>query len=318
MYDKSILGDFVTIKNDEIIIENMIYEIRGKQVMLDSDLARLYECANGTKTINQAVNRHLDRFPSDFCFQLTDKEYSYLWSQVGTANLSNMSRTKPYVFTEQGVAMLATVLRTKIASLMSISIMRAFVSMRHYIGNNEYRLSNIEAKIIEHDSNIKLLQESFNKLEEKKKINEIYFEGQIYDAYSKIQDIFKSCTKKLIIIDSYADKILLDIIKKLDIEVILITRSNSLLTSENIKRYNKQYNNLSIIYDNTFHDRYFILDMLEVYHCGTSVNRIGYKTFSINIISDKEVCDLLINKVSEIGSNNSQFKVRDNIYEFQN
>ena len=302
MYDKSILGDFVTIKNDEIIIENMIYEIRGKQVMLDSDLARLYECANGTKTINQAVNRHLDRFPSDFYFQLTKKEYINLKSQIGTSSWSTYGgvRKLPYVFTEQGVAMLATVLRTSIASEMSISIMRAFVSMRHYISNNLIEQKYINNMVIEHDCEIKLLQESFNKFKEKKKINEIYFEGQIYDAYSKIQDIFKSCTKKLIIIDSYADKILLDIIKKLDIEVILITRSNSLLTSENIKRYNKQYNNLSVVYDNTFHDRYFILDMLEVYHCGTSINRIGYKTFSINVINDKEVCDLLINKVSEI------------------
>ena len=109
-----------------------------------------------------------------------------------------MSRTLPYVFTEQGVAMLATVLRTKIASKMSVSIMQAFVSMRHYIGNNESRLSNIETKVIEHDNNIKLLQESFQKFEEKRKINEIYFNEQIYDAYSKIQDIFKNCTKKLI------------------------------------------------------------------------------------------------------------------------
>ena len=118
----------------ELKIENMIYEIRGKQVMLDSDLGRLYECVNGTKTINQAVSRHKDRFPSDFYFQLTEEEYNSLRSQVGTAN--NKSRTLPYVFTEQGVAMLATVLRTSIASKMSISIMRAFVSMRKYISNN--------------------------------------------------------------------------------------------------------------------------------------------------------------------------------------
>ena len=119
------------VVNYDVVIENLIYEVRGKQVMLDSDLARLYECANGTKTINQAVNRHLDRFPVDFYFQLTEEEYSSLKSQVGTLKNGRGQHKKylPYVFTEQGVAMLATVLRTKIASQMSISIMRAFVTI---------------------------------------------------------------------------------------------------------------------------------------------------------------------------------------------
>lgn len=121
------------IVKEKIVIENLIYEVRGKQVMLDSNLARLYECINGTKTINQAVNRHLDRFPDDFYFQLTEEEYNSLRSQVGTTNLNKMSRTLPYVFTEQGVAMLTTVLRTSVASQMSVSIMRAFVTMRKFM-----------------------------------------------------------------------------------------------------------------------------------------------------------------------------------------
>ena len=224
-------------------IENMIYEVRGVQVMLDSDLARLYECVNGTKSINLAVNRHLDRFPEDFYFQLTKEEYNCLKFQIETSNSGNNLggvRKLPYVFTEQGVAMLATILRTKIASNVSINIMRAFVKMRHYIGNNEYRISNIETKILEHDNSIKLLQESFDKLEKKKKINDIYFNGQVYDAYSKILDIFKSAIRKLIIIDVYADKTILDIIRRLDIEVIIITKSNNLLTGQDIVRYNNQ------------------------------------------------------------------------------
>ena len=146
-------------------IQSLIYEIRGKQVMLDSDLTRLYECTNGTKSINLAVKRHINRFPSRYMFQLTKEEFEKLRFQIETAN---MTRTLPYVFTEQGVAMLATILRTKIAEEVSIKIMDAFVVMRHYIGNSEYRLSNIETKIIKHDNNIKLLQESFNKLEEKR------------------------------------------------------------------------------------------------------------------------------------------------------
>ena len=117
-------------------VEDLIYEIRGKQVMLDSDLARLYECKGGTKVINQAVSRNIERFPKDFYFQLTKSEYDELRSQIVTAKSNNMSRTLPYVFTEQGVAMLASVLRTKIAAEVSVNIMRAFVMMKKYISSN--------------------------------------------------------------------------------------------------------------------------------------------------------------------------------------
>ena len=290
------------IVNDDVVIENLIYEVRGKQVMLDSDLAKLYECANGTKTINQAVNRHLDRFPVDFYFQLTEEEYSSLKSQVGTLKNGRGQHKKylPYVFTEQGVAMLATVLRTKIASQMSISIMRAFVTMRKYISSNLIEQKFINEQVLKNTEDIKLLKESFHRFEEKRKVNEIYFNGQIYDAYSKIQDIFKSATNSLIIVDAYADNALLDIIKRLNVQVIIITKSDNLLTNQDINKYNKQYHNLKVMYDNTFHDRYFIIDKTQVYHCGTSINRIGYKTFSINLISDEEVCNSLVNKVNGI------------------
>ena len=162
------------------------------------ELAKLYQCKNGTKTINQVVKRLIERFPEDFFFQLSSIEHKKLWSQTGTAK--SMSRSLPYAFTEQGVAMLATVLRTEIASKVSINIMRAFVTMRHYIGTNEYRLSNVEYKVIEHDRSIKFLQESFSKLEEAREINEIYFDGKIYDAYSKILDIFSEAKNELIIV----------------------------------------------------------------------------------------------------------------------
>lgn len=147
---------------------------------------------------------------------------------------------------------------------------------------------------------IKVLEASFDKFEEKRKNNEIYFNGQIYDAYSKIYDIFKTASKELIIIDAYADNTILDIIKRLNIEIIVITKKDNLLTNQDISKYNKQYYNLKVIYNNTFHDRYFIIDKTQVYHCGTSINRIGYKTFSINLISDEEVCNSLINKVNAI------------------
>ena len=286
------------ILNKEEKIENLIYEIRGKQVMLDSDLARLYGCANGTKSINLAVRRHINRFPERFMFQLTQEEYDNLRFQLETTKNGNMARTLPYAFTEQGVAMLATVLRTSVAEEISISIMDAFVAMRKYISNDLMEQKYIKNMVLEHDTQIKLLKASFTKFEEKRKAHEIYFDGQIYDAYSKILNIFNSAKKELIIIDSYADKKILDIVKDLNIKVVIITKKNNLLKETTIKEYNKEYHNLTVKYDNTFHDRYFILDNEIVYHCGASINRIGYKTFSITLIGDQEMINALINKIN--------------------
>ena len=272
-------------------IENLIYEVRGKQVMLDRDLARLYECANGTKDINKAVKRNIDRFPEDFMFQLTEEEFNILRFQSGTSKVQGGRRYKPYVFTEQGVAMLSSVLHSKTAIQVSIKIMNAFVAMRKYISSNLIEQKYINELVLEDHDKIKVLENSFQKLEEKKKVNEIYFDGQIYDAYFKIQEIFKEAKKDLIIIDGYADNTILDIIN-----VIIITKPNNLLTKQDILKYNRQYHNLKVVYNNTFHDRYFILDGKIVYHCGSSINRIGYKTFSITLIGDMDVCKILINR----------------------
>ena len=289
------------IVKEDILIENLIYEIRGKQVMLDSDLARLYHVE--TKRINEAVKNNLEKFPERFSWILSKAEEENLRSKFSTSNLKNNHGGRRYntrVFTEQGVAMLSTVLKTRIAIQTSIKIMDAFVAMRHYIGSNDFRLSNMESKVLEHDKDIRLLQESFEKLEEKRKITEIYYDGQIYDAYSKIYEIFKSAKEELIIIDAYADKTILDIIRRLNIRLTIITKEDSLLTRQDIERYHKQYHNLTVYYDNTYHDRYFILDQKEVYHCGTSINRIGYKTFSITLMEDKDTYKSLIKKIESI------------------
>ena len=288
------------VKVDDVIIENLIYEVRGKQVMIDSDLAKLYECKNGTKTINLAVRRHLDRFPNDFYFQLTKEEYyNILRFQSETLELEQGKYSKylPYVFTEQGVAMLATILRTSVASKMSVAIMRAFVVMRKYISTNLIEQKYINNQVMKNTEDIKLLQASFEKFEKKREVNTIFFDGQIFDAYSKIQDIFKRVNNKLIIVDSYADNTLLDIVKRLNVEVVIITKKNNLLTKQDLFKYNKQYHNLSICYSDKFHDRYFVIDNEIVYHCGTSINRIGYRTFSINLVSDADVANMLIDKV---------------------
>ena len=281
-------------------IENLIYEVRGMQVMLDSDLSRLYNVE--TKQLNRQVKRNIDRFDEDFMFQLTNLEYKNLKCQFGTSSQNNYGgrRTLPYAFTEMGVATLASVLHSKIAIDMSKKIIRAFVMMKHYISSNLLEQSYINNLVLENHDKIKLLEDSLAKLETKRKINEIYFNGQIYDAYSKIMDIFQMAEKELIIIDVYADKIILDIIKRLKIKVTIITKKNNLLTKQDIEIYNQQYHNLKVIYDNTFHDRYFILDNKTIYHCGTSINRIGYKTFSINLISDKTICISLLNKLKKI------------------
>ena len=270
------------ILNEELRIENMIYEIRGKQVMLDSDLAKLYQVE--TKRINEAVYRNKEKFPERFCFKLSDEEsYNFLVAICDQKNERRGGRYKnPRVFTEQGVAMLATVLKSKAATQVSIKIMDAFVAMKKYISNNLINQKYYNDMTIRHDSEIKLLQESFNKFEEKKINNETYYNGQIYDAYSKIIDIFKTANNELIIIDRFADKSVLDMIKDLDVNVILIVKRNGLLKKMDIEKYNRQYDNLKIIYNGDYHDRYFIIDQKEVYHCGASIKHVGSRTFSIN------------------------------------
>ena len=287
------------IEKENIKIENMIYEIRGKQVMLDSDLAKLYQCKNGTKTINQSVKRNVNRFPEMFMFQLTNDELKCLQSQIGTANY-RMSRSLPYAFTEQGVAMLATVLRTNVAEEISIAIMDAFISMRKYINSNLIEQKYINNQVIKNAEYIRRLQESFAKLESKKKTNEIYFNGQIYDAYSKIISIMKESKKELIIIDNYADISVLDMISKINKSVTLITKKNANLKQIDINKYNSQYKNLKIIYNTAFHERYIILDNQIIYHMGASINHAGTKTFSINKLEDEIVINAIIDNIKTI------------------
>ena len=280
----------------ELNIETLIYEIRGKQVMLDSDLAKLYQCSNGTKDINKAVKRHLERFPSDFYFQLTEEEQENLRFQTGTSSLEEYGgrRYLPYVFTEQGVAMLATILRTSVAAEVSIKIMRAFVAMRKYISTNLLEQKYINNLVLKHEEEINKIFDHFDR---KQPTTEIYFYGQIYDAYSKLIDLMSLSKQELIIIDSYADKHVLDMISKLTIPVTIILSNQSRLTELDINKYNQQYNNLTIIYNNTLHDRFLIIDKKEMYHLGTSLNNAGTKTFSINKIEDNRLINFIINLI---------------------
>ena len=269
-------------------IERKIYNIRGVEVMLDSDLAEQYQCANGTKTINQAVKRNMERFPSDFYFQLNENEYLNLKSQIGTANLNEHGgvRKMPYVFTEQGVAMLATVIRTDVASQVSIDIMRAFVRMRHYIKYNDQLLPRkyllLEEKV---DNNTKRIDELFDKFNPKVITkNSIFFRNDIYDAYSVLIEIYKLAKEEIIIIDNYAGKELLDILRVIHNKIIIVS-SNIDVTLK--KKYLKQYNNVTFIKNDSYHDRFIIIDRKIVFHCGSSFKDLGKKCFAINEIENK-------------------------------
>ena len=277
------------IVKDNIKIEDLIYEIRGKQVMLDSDLAVLYGCRNGTKSINQAVKRHINRFPERFCFKLTKDEYFLLRFQIGTANINNMSRSLPYAFTEQGVAMLSAVLRTEVAEEVSIKIMDAFVAMRRYIASNNYgnRLSNLETKYIEHDTKIDLILDKLDNTVN----NHIFFEGQIYDSYSLMMDILSKAKSEIIIIDNYAGKKLFDLLRDIKVPIKVYSKNFDL---ELVKKYNEQYSNISIFIHNGFHDRFIILDKSILYHCGSSFKDLGVKCFAINKIENTFLLDSIL------------------------
>ena len=288
------------IEKDEIKIENLIYEIRGKYVMLDSDLAKLYGCKNGTKDINKAVKRNIERFPEDFYFQITNDEYQNLKFHFGTSSLNTYGgvRKLPHLFTEEGVAMLATVLRTENAASVSVRIMRTFVAMRKFINDNKdifRRLTTVEYKMLEYDDNFDKI---FNALEPKKiEKQKIFFNGEIYDSYSLIIDLIKEANDRIIIIDNYIDKSILDMLvyKKENVSVELITSSHY-LTKLDINKFNKQYLNLIIKYSNIFHDRFLIVDD-TLYHIGASLKDLGKKCFGINKIEDEQYLYKLLESI---------------------
>ena len=278
------------IKDNEKI-ENLIYGIRDKQVMLDNDLGRLYGCANGAKTINQAVKRNIDRFPEDFYFQLTKEEYYVILKHKNT-NLEleqgKYSKYYPYVFTEQGVAMLASVLKTEMASKVSVNIMRAFVFMRRYISTNLVEQKYINNQVLKNTEDIKILKETFDEF--KPKINSLFYEGQIYDAYSLLLEILNKSKENIIIIDNYAGKELLDILKN----IIIVSKNIDEITKN---KYLKQYNNITFINNDTFHDRFIIIDKEILYTSGSSFKDLGKKCFCISKIEDKEILNSILVKI---------------------
>lgn len=276
-------------------IKNLIYTIRGKQVMLDSDVAMLYHYE--TKNINKAMKRNIERFPEDFCFQLTEKEVENLRFQFGTSSLEKENyggrRYLPYVYTEQGISMLAGVLKNEIAIQVSISIIRAFIEMRRFIllnGQVFQEIDDIKGQLLEHD---KKFDEVFDELQRKQESEfkqSIFFDGQIYDAYSLIIDIIRKAKQKILIIDNYIDDSILKMLSKKskDVEVVILTSQNSNIRKLDIQKFNKQYPVLKLAYTNKFHDRFIIIDNKELYHVGASLKDLGKKCFAISRIDDEE------------------------------
>ncbi len=276
-------------------IENMIFEVRGVQVMVSSDVATLYQIE--TKRLNQVIKRNIDRFPSTFCFQLTDEEIDRLSlrSQFATLNKSNNLRGQhykylPYVLTEQGIMMLSGLLKSDIAVKVNIQIIDAFVKMRRYFANN----FNTNELLLNHENRIQLLENTLDSFKEQK-IKKIFFEGQIYDAYSILVDILNKARTEIIIIDNYASKELLDILKDINLKIIIVSKNVDSVLKE---KYTKQYKNVEFIDNNSFHDRFIILDRRKLYTCGASFKDLGKKCFAISEFNDINYLKQIINTLN--------------------
>lgn len=287
------------VENREI--QNMIYTIRGKQVMVDSDLAELYKVTTGN--LNKAMKRNLLRFPEYFCFQLTELEYENLRFQNGISSSNNNyggRRYMPYVFTEQGIAMLSAVLKSDVAVEVSIKIMNSFVEMRNFLLSNKEmfsRLDRVELKQLETD---RKLEEVFNYIASNTEVKQnIFFDGQIYDAFSFIVGLIQKAKKEIILIDNYVDINTLNILckKNKGINVVIATAGKGSLSEKDIVKFNAQYPKLSIKTTIDFHDRFLIIDKEEVYHIGASIKDAGKKSFGITKIEDKDLVKGLVNKV---------------------
>lgn len=259
---------YVVKEKEQIKITNMIYEIRWKQVMLDRDLAKLYQIE--TRTLNQKVKRNIERFPSDFCFKMTENEFNNWKSQTVMSNNDKIGlRRTPYVFTEQGIAMLSAIINTNVAIEVSIRIMNTFVEMKKYISSTLVDQKYINNQVLKNSEDIRLLQEEFNKV---KKGDGLFFEGQIYDSYSLLLDIFNTAKSEIIIIDNYIDKSLLDILRKINKKIFIITNKYN---NNDFEKYILQYSNIKLKINNKIHDWFIITDRNKLYHCGASLKDLG-------------------------------------------
>ena len=265
-------------------LKDKIHTIRDKQVMLDRDLAELYGVK--TKVLNQAVKRNKERFPDDFCFQISDSEKDELVTNCDHLRNLRFSYINPYVFTEQGVSMLSAVLKSKKAIDISIKIINAFIEMRHFIQNNAnifQKFQQIDQKLLTHDEQF---NEIFEAIESKQltPTQGIFYDGQIYDAYKFIKDLVNSAKESITLIDNYINEETLTILCNKNVKIKIYTKeiNQELRLAE--KKFNQQYRNLEIIKFNKSHDRFLIIDN-QVYHIGASLKDLGKKWFAFSKIN---------------------------------
>ena len=285
------------MEKEVVDIQNMIYEIDGVEVMLAGDLAKLYQVE--TKRINEAVKNNPEKFPRRFSWQLSVNETSEISrSKFSTLNIKQGYNIKygARVFTEQGVYMLATILKSKVATEVSIRIMDTFVKMRHYINFNRNLLPNrvllLEERV---DNNTKRIDELFDKFNPNDIIKKyLVFEGEFYDAYSLLLDIFNRSLEEVIIIDNYASKELLDNLKDVERKFIIVSKN----INKNLKnKYEKQYHNVKFINSDLFHDRFIILDRYVLYLCGSSFKDLGKKCLGISEFDDSEYLQRILKTI---------------------
>ena len=280
----------------QVVIEEIsskIYTIRGVQVMLDRDLATLYGVE--TKRINEAVKNNKDKFPNDFYFELSDIELDNLRSKFSTANFSKI-RTNPKVFTEQGIYMLATILKSKVASDVTVSLIKTFAKMRKILLDNAsifQRFDKIEQQLLLHNNNFDTI---FKAIESKQlePTQGIFYDGQIYDAYIFVNDLLKDAKNEIVLIDNYIDDTVLTLFSKFqNIQITIYTSTISKQLKLDYEKYSKQYCNIKLKTFKDSHDRFIILDKKEIYHIGASLKDLGKKWFAFSKINI-DVDDLLL------------------------
>lgn len=278
-------------------IKSKIHTIRGKRVMFDRDLAELY-CVS-TKRLNEQVKRNIERFPEEFMFQLTKKEFECWWSQIATSKSDKKGlRYKTYAFTEQGVSMLSTVLKSKKAIEISIKIIKSFVAMRTFLIHNKdlfSKLNIIESKVLEHDDKISKL---FDVLEKETLPNKgIFFDGEVFDAHVFISTLIKKARNRIILIDNYVNDETLTILSKKEsnVNIFIYTKNISESLNQDLKKFNEQHKNLEIIEFNKSHDRFLIIDD-EIYHVGASIKDAGKKWFAFSKLNLDS--DLILSRLS--------------------
>lgn len=275
-------------------IQDRIFTFRDVQVMVDSDLAEMYQVK--TKVLNQAVKRNLNRFPEFFRFQLTDDEKMELVTNCDRFEKLKHSSVNPYAFTEQGVAMLSAVLRSDIAINVSIGIMQAFVKMRKFISNNAgifQRLDNVEHKLLESDQKF---EKVFKALESKNVTKEkgILFNGQVFDAYQLVSNIIRNAKKSVVLIDNYIDDTVLTFLskRKSGVKASIYTKTISKQLKLDLAKHNTQYPQIKIFILKKTHDRFLVIDETELYHFGASLKDLGKKWFAFSKM-DSETLSLI-------------------------